>query len=430
MFLYENKKPAVSTKASSSNKSADSFGRVHFNSSDCQNNRQEFNFIIQKLPIPTANPPKSGFAAGSPRPPQNELSPDFLDDVIFIENVLSNNDLKKLIESGSDKTFRCRVEGILNRWKVFLPQFLKRCGFKSYGANQSHTFHKPGSKNAAETTEHHDSKQMPKINSIYEGSLGKRTSREYTADEAIKRYLRHCTAALRVIFHLADEIQCYYDNEDKMVYIAANSQCDENKLSPIDNKQFSVFSGVLQYSLKELKDILKCSDCYNSSPILSEFRYSLSDAFSSSKMTEEQRRLNHKLECPTNLYGAKIYVIKSGDINVNISGLHAERKILYYLRSKKNNNDLFLDPLRIGGMRRPCFVCSALCFEDMSQVRPGPCWVSKAASTPKNIKEMFLILEAIRNNENITYITDQHGQLKTDCDTESSEGSEFDLYPN
>ncbi len=134
----------------------------------------------------------------------------------------------------------------------------------------------------------------------------------------------------------------------------------------------------------------------------------------------------HALMCPSALSGAKIHAIKSREVNVKIHGLHAERKILYYLRSQKNDEGFFLDPLRLGGIRRPCFICAALCFENMSQVRPGPCWVSEAGSKPKDIKEMFLILDAIRNNDNITYITDTNGHLTMDHDTESSEGSECD----
>jgi len=83
MFLYESKKPAVSTKAVSSDKNPDSGRRVHFNSTSCRNNSQELNFIIQKFPNPTAIAPKSGFAAGSPRLPQNQFSPYSLDNVLF-----------------------------------------------------------------------------------------------------------------------------------------------------------------------------------------------------------------------------------------------------------------------------------------------------------------------------------------------------------
>lgn len=436
MFLYESKKPTSSTKAASSNKSADSGRRVHFNSSACQNNRQEFNFIIQKLPIPTAGAPKSGFAAGSPRPPY-DVSPDSLNDLSLNEykssGIFSDGDVDYILGELSRNNWRERVDDyekdpivkrIFRNWKEFLELFLKNCNFTSYGAGPSHTYHRSGKNDTAESHEYRDSKQMPKINRMYEGSLGKRGRRKYKTDEEIKRYLRHCAVALKLSYKLGSEIQCYYDNEDNVVYIAANDPNDENKLYWIDDSQISECSAFLQHSLKEINESIADDDSF---PIWSGFKAKLFDAFLSNKKDKPLlRRLMHALMCPSALSGAKIHVIKSRDVNVKIHGLHAERKILYYLRSQKNNNNLFLNPLQLGGIRRPCFVCSALCFSDMSQVRPGPCWVSEAGSKPKDTKEMFLILDAIRNNDNITYITDINGQLTTDYDTESSEGSECD----
>ncbi len=415
MFLYESKKPAASTKAASSNKSADSGRRVRYTSSPCQNNRPEFIFTVQKMPIPTASAPKSenSSGAGSTRPPHNELPPALIDDESFIESVLSSNDWRERIES--DRDLRSRAEQILDHWQGFLLRFLEHCGFMPYGAKPSLTYHRPGSNDTAESPEGRDREKVPKINRMYEHSFGKRESRGYGANEEIKRYLRHCAAALKIIFGLKSEIQCYYDDKDKVVYVATNDQNAEQKISMID------FPDVLQHSLNEL---FECPDNNDSSSVWSEFKGSLSTALSSGDMAA--RRFRHALTCPAALRGATFKLIRSSDVNVKIHGLHAERKILYYLRSQKNDENFFLDPLRLGGIRRPCFVCSALCFADMSQVRQGPCWVSGAASKPNDIKEMFLILDAIRNKNNITYITDNNGHLTTDCDTESSEGSECD----
>ncbi len=430
MFQYKSKKPAASAKAISSNKSADSVRRVHFNSASCPNNRQEFNFIIQKCPIPTAIPPTSGFAAGSPRPPQNQSSPNFSDsDVDYILGELSSNNWREHIDDYEREPI---VKRIFKNWKEFLELFLKKSNFESYGAEPSHTYHRPGKNETAEFHEHRDSKQMPKINRMYEGSSGIREPRKYKTDEEIKRYLRHCAAVLKINFDLKEEIQCYYDDADKekVVYIAANGSNDENKLSALDGEQISECSVVLQRSLKGKN---KSTADAGSSPIWSRFKDKLNAFLLNSSNKEKKpllKRLVHAMKCPSELNGAKIYVIKNSDINVDISGLHAERKILYYLRSQKSDEDVFLDPLRLGGIRRPCFVCSALCFSDMSQVRPGPCWASIAASTPKDIKEMFLILDAIRNENNTTYMTDNNGHPDTAYDTESGEGSACDQDTN
>ncbi len=147
MFLYESKKPAASTKTVSSNKSADSVRRLHFNSSACPNNGQELNFIIQKCPIPTAIPPTSGFAAGSARPPKNQSPQDFSgSDADYILDVLSKNNWRENINYYEKDPV---VRRIFDNWRVFLPQFLTRCSFKSFGANQSLNFHRPGNNTAA-----------------------------------------------------------------------------------------------------------------------------------------------------------------------------------------------------------------------------------------------------------------------------------------
>ncbi len=436
MFLYESKKPAASIKAASSNKSPDSGRRVHINSETCRNNRQALNLIIQKMPIPTAVAPKSGYAAGSPRLPYI-VSPDPLNDVSFNEYGSSGNfsdgDVKYIFGELSSNNWRERIDDyekdpivkrIFRNWMEFLELFLKNCNFTSYGAEPSHTYHRSGKNDTAGSHEHRDSKQIPKIDRMYEGSLGKRGRRKYKTDEEIKRYLRHCAAALKLSYKLGSEIQCYYDNEDNVVYIAANDPNDENKLSEIDGDQISKCLAFLQHSLKEINESIADDDSF---PIWSGSKAKLFDAFLSNKKDKPLlRRLMHALMCPSALSGAKIHAIKSREVNVKIHGLHAERKILYYLRSQKNDEGFFLDPLRLGGIRRPCFICAALCFENMSQVRPGPCWVSEAGSKPKDTKEMFLILDAIRNNDNITYITDTNGHLTMDHDTESSEGSECD----
>ncbi len=387
MFLYESKKPAASTKAVSSNKSANSVRRIHFNSSACPNNGQELNFIIQKSPIPTAIPPTSGFAAGSARPPQKQSPQDLSgSDADYILDVLSKNNWRENINYYEEDLV---VRRIFDNWRVFLPQFLTRCSFKSFGANQSLNYHRPGNNTAAVFPKSRDRRKSSKLSEKYKGSSGLRERRRYTKREEIKRYLRHLAAEIALVYGIESEIQCYFDDEEQTVYIAVNAQNDEKKLSGIRGKAGSYASR-------------------------------LSDR----KSKPHLRRLRHNLTCPVALRKAKFKLIKGSEVNAAISGSHAERKILYHLRSQKKDENFFLDPLRLGGIRRPCFICAALCFENMSQVRPGPCWVSGAASTPKDIKEMFLILDAIRNNENITYVSVNNEKPTQDNDTESSEGSE------
>lgn len=379
------------------------------------NNRQVSENIISSPPIVTAIAPRSEnqYGAGAARLPLAELLSRIPDNQEFIKRTLLTEDWRELIEC---EKIRFRAEKILKDWNKFLPEFLKYHGFESYRANQSHTYHRSRSNDAAESIDHYDELGMSKIMRLYKDSSGIRESREYTDDEAIKRYLRHCAAALAINFGIEDEIQCYYDN--KVVYVAANNNAGSG-ISGINGTNVSECSAILQHSWREL--IKSPADNDNHS-IWGGFHDKLVNMVTSNNMTHPLLdKLEHGIPCPPSLIDAAFQVIGN---TYGIQGLHAERQLLYYLRDQKRERDMFLDPLRLGGIRRPCFICSVLCFADMSQVHPGPVWVSEAASEPNDVNEMFLILEAIRNKNNTTHVTsDKSGHLSNDLDTES-EGSE------
>lgn len=418
MYQYESKKSTASTKMASldmGKKSAPSRRRV-FNSSANQHYRQVSENIIQRAPIITvgASQIKTQYSAGAARLPLAELLSRIPDDQEFIKRMLLTEDWRALIEC---ENIRFRAKKILKDWNEFLPQFLEHYGFESHGGNQSHTCHRSGRNDAAEQIDRQDEMRTSKIRRLYKGSSGIRGRRKYIDDEAIKRYLRHCAAALAINFGIEDEIQCYYHDDDKAVYVATNNDADSG-LSEINGMKISDCSAVLEHSLREINEYMADND---NSPIWSRFKAKLIDTLLSNRKAKPLlRRLGHALTCPAPLRDATFKVMEN---IYGIQGLHAERKILYYLRSQKENNNTYLDPLRLGGIRRPCFICSALCFADMSQVRPGPVWVSSAASTPRDILEMFLILDAIRNRNYITYVSESDGNLTTGNDTES-EGSE------
>lgn len=418
MFQYKSK------KANSYSKTAARRNSLYRKRRGNANSRQVNDYPIQRTPIPTATAPMSEirYEAGAARPPIDELLSGIHDDQSFIERVLLTEDWRTLIEY---ENIRSRAERILNRWNEILPVLLGRYGFKRHGGNQSCTYHR------VKSTDADSSKvkgEMSKIKRLYEGSGGIRKSRVYGPDEKIKQYLRHLASALTVRYGIENEIQCYYD--DNVVYVAANTKGDEEKLSKIEGKKVLKYDAVLRRYSQIFKEA-------NSKPDRDKFRIRRGKAFArktqgsipNKRAYASVRRLRHNIPCPDSLNNAKIQIIKTKEINVEIPGLHAERKILYYLRSLKGNNDMFLDPLRLGGIRRPCFICSVLCFSNMDQVHQGPVWVSAAASTPKDISEMFLILDAIRNEKNITYITlGRNNNPKMDHDTESESGeSAYDI---
>lgn len=383
------------------------------------NNRQVSENRISSPPIVTAIAPRADdqYSAGAARWPINELSPDYPSDLGFIEYVLANN-WRELIRC---EEVTSRAKKILEKWNKFLPQFLEHYGFVSRGANQSHTCHRSGSNDTAEQIDRWDEMRTSKIMGLYKDSSGIRRRRKYTDDEVIKRYLRHCAAALAINFGIDDEIQCYYD--DNVVYAATNNATNSD-LSKINGMKISECSIILQHSWREL---IKSPTDNDNHPIWGRFQDKVINIVAPNNMTHPLlNKLEHPVSCPPSLSDAAFQVIGN---TYGIRGLHAERKILYYLRAQKRDQDIFLDPLRLGGIRRPCFICSALCFADMSQVHPGPVWVSGAASKPKDDNEMFLILEAIRNKNNTTHMTlDRKGHLTDKYDTESSSTSDHDIH--
>lgn len=370
-------------------------------------------------PTPTAIAPVADnqYSVGMARFPSNDLSLNFPDDLNFIYKVLSDNDWKDLVKY--DMGIRCRAEVILDSWDKFLPEFLSDNDFKPYGANPSLTYHRPGSNCAAESPDNSDEREKSKLEKMYSGSSGIRKRRKYNFNEKIKRYLRHCASALAINFGIKNEIQCYYDNG--IVYVATNSNADLNKLSQINNTKISDCADILGTSYKETIGHTAEND---NTTIWSNFQTQLYKViFSNKRFNPLLRRLRHALMCPNPLKNAEFKVIED---DYGIEGLHAERKILYHLRTMQKNDDIFLNPLWLGGIRRPCFICSALCFKNMSEVHPGPVWVSNAASRPRDINEMFLILSAIKNKKNITNISLIENSLAMDADTQSEAGSEYE----
>lgn len=427
MFQYKSK------KANSYSKMAARKNSLYRKRRGNANSRQVPDYPIQRMHIPTAMAPTSKirYEAGAARPHNYDLPSVIIDDgrqesiINFIEDTLSKDNWRKLI--------LCKAQDILDCWNNILPNLLERYGFKRHGGNQSCTYQRVKSTDTDRSTV---KGRMSIMKRLYEGSDGIRESRVYGPDEKIKRYLRHLASALKIKFGIENEIQCYYD--DNVVYVAANTQADENKILEIEGKKVLEYDAVLQkYS--------RIFNKANSKPYWDKFGTRLPQrmipkkrgkAFArkpqwsipNKRACASVKRLRHNIQCPDSLEKAKIQVIKIEEINVEIPGLHAERKILYYLRSLKGNNDMFLDPLRLGGIRRPCFICSALCFSNMDRVHPGPVWVSAAASTPKNISEMFLILDVIRNKDITTFISDNDGILTTGNDTESESGeSAYDI---
>lgn len=309
-------------------------------------------------------------------------------------------------------------EYMLQNWHTIFPKLLECYGFKSYGTNQGRIFirvrnadHANASKNDS------NAKERRKLDGMVKNSSAVREPRVYEDSEQIKRYLRHCATALTGYYRLSGEVQCYYS--DNVVYVAANKKSDEKALEAINKNRVGNHKSYRAYA-KAIRQ--RASGQPQNVRLAGRF---CTNKLSRRKAAVVASRMRHCVPCPNVLESAKFRVVKSRDTDMGpkIPGLHAERKILYYLRRKKGE-DYFLNPLCLGGIHRPCFVCAALCFESMDRVHPGVVWVSKAASTSKDIKEMRRILAAVKDMSKLTYVSLRADGATYDNDTESCEESE------
>ncbi len=237
-----------------------------------------------------------------------------------------------------------------------------------------------------------------KLERINVGTREVCSPRKYSLEEKIQQYLRHVAAALKLKYSISGEIQCYYEeyNSKKIVYISGNLNCVNKKLREknLDYLPVNTFMKLFYET------------------------YDRENRIESSKDKYLVRRLEHKIESP---FGDDvILLIVSDEIGTGVEGLHAERRILYHLRSKRNEDNFFLDRQRLGGIRRPCFVCAVICFAKDAGVRGGAFWSSIAAKKTLSPKEDHLLFEAISDRRTVTYVTeDAKGNLTTDEDTES-----------
>ncbi|MCM1563227.1 MAG: hypothetical protein NC079_06405 [Clostridium sp.] len=307
---------------------------------------------------------------------------------------------------------------MLQNWHTIFPKLLEYYGFKSYGANQSQIFIRAGNEDNANVSKNDSGRKgESRLDGMFKNSPAVRERRVYGGSEQIKRYLRHCAAALTRYYQIPGEVQCYYS--DNIVYVATNSESDEKALEAIDKNRVWNHKSYQDYT----ESIIQRASDQPQTVRLADG--SCQKSLSKRKAAAVESRMRHCVPCPDALKSATFRVVKSRNTDMGraIPGLHAERKILYYLRGVKGE-DYFLNPLCLGGMRRPCFVCAALCFESMNRVHRGVVWVSEAASKPKDGKEMDRILAAVRDASNLTHVSRRNDSVTYDNDTESCEENE------
>ncbi len=274
----------------------------------------------------------------------------------------------------------CSNEG----FAVGLPRYAVQNGFQRYGANQSEKLIRTNPLSCSPPPQ----KQQSVISSMIAGTTSERTAHTM---EPTHRYLRRCAETIALKCGIAsDEIQCYYHRNTVLVSANTKSRIDAIKRI-VENKN------VIEFMTSEIPDSL-----YSDTPI---------------RNPESLRRTRKHPECPLS-ENAVFHVV--GCIGSYSEGLHAERRILYHLRENYyKNSNYFLDYNMLGGRRRPCFVCGAICFRDSSKIPRGPLW-SSVAAMQCGIEERQRVLRDIEDPGIVTCVTRlRNGRATFGNDSES-----------
>lgn len=114
-----------------------------------------------------------------------------------------------------------------------------------------------------------------------------------------------------------------------------------------------------------------------------------------------------------------------------VRSLHAEQRILHYLRGEAEDKSLMLQPQFLGGgIKRPCFACAHACFApgDRANVHPGLLWDRQSATCKLEQSAVKDIVGAMKDQP-IVYRTQTRmiGVATEYVDSESEDEEEF--YP-
>jgi len=240
-------------------------------------------------------------------------------------------------------------------------------GMKAYGDNQGLTFHR-----AVERVDGRHNIRFSTLSGIYTRGNEERGIRypHSFRDTPYRQVARWFASALSDNSGISGEIQCYFDEESHELLISTNKAHEMEALSKIRK----VTSEPLQRYSKAYMQRRRERHMRNFNEVArrlaeGEMVYGSHSGLSDEAALEQQRIYR-------DIYSYSVRFIPPGAFE----DLHAEQRILEYLRERTHNNELLLDPTRLGGLRRPCLACAWRIFpdEDARQIA-GPYWDSNSA---------------------------------------------------
>lgn len=282
---------------------------------------------------------------------------------------------------------------------------------------------------------------------MYALTKGHQSEAKSYSELKMKQHLRWIASSLSLILDSQEEIQCYYDEDERTIYVASNTikniahlrdkmerflqgldSINQNRVKARKNmvrkkrhlvelKNYLRVNGIrFQWEEETAKIVLDGSASAvssSSAPAVSDgsapaLSSSSAPASSSSSATtsssiSEPGSDTVSCEAATPDQIIKIQLVDEGTKAED--GLHAERRLHRFLAWKngKTVEEFFLKPENLGGLRRPCAACHGLCFENPDQIHSGPLWPSQAALMNITEKQLNRLKEQLVRQE--TYVT-------------------------
>lgn len=247
-----------------------------------------------------------------------------------------------------------------------------------------------------------------------------------------KRFMRWIATYLSANYNISSEVQCYHEQTTCRILVAANENSDLKILE----------SGLHRMRLVDFfKKVSK-------EPV------AIKSSRTSETLKARQLRQGKELKRLADMAGkSKNVTWSSYSFFVvppirGVSSLHAEQRILHYLREEaigwrkddlldedegamtvdERSGKLMLRPELLGGIKRPCFICAHACFTpyDRNKVHPGLLWDTKCAGGILDDDAYEDTKEAIKKHRAVYKSRTECGEAE-DVDSESESEEEF--YP-
>lgn len=268
-----------------------------------------------------------------------------------------------------------------------------------------------------------------------------------------KQIMRWLSSMIGTKLKTKEEVQCYRDDEEKQIIVGLNQV------------------KAINAALEELEG-LKINDFD-----VSKIQYSTLSPVEKDRFTRHQKKFEGIKEAGElqQIYGSYSFVVAKVPERQEIANLlkknlqdiipssklgtlHAEVKILWHIRIKKNDAEITLNPEMIGGIRVMCAACQAITVDpnDLQKksilsnlnynsiIRNGPLWPTNASLSPffldqGNSKIIDLIIKFLDSpvidkshplyrlltTQNTTLTLTKDRRLTTDHDCDSEDDEDF-----